>query len=114
MPQPGTILLLCLVVVSAAACASTGWLPSLTLGMAGIRRGQAEADQRDRALELQADARLSWRLRLSSDARTELRTDARPNAGDAIDREARSCSTAVLCAWEERQRSFALRDAQQE
>ena len=88
-------------------CGSVGWLPSLSLAVAGIDRTVHQPGQTDRErLILKAEARLKWKLMKAPNQSISRPTDDGRTVSSGISYQKRR--TGALYEWENRERNRVI------
>ena len=95
------------VIMQLSGCASVGWLPSLSLALAGIDRTKRQSDQTARKqLILKAEARFKWKI--LPDVHRSLSQPIEDRRTAISDIGFRTRRTSALREWESRERNRVI------
>jgi hypothetical protein len=98
-----------LVLGLASGCGSAGWLPSMSLAVAGIDRVEQKTEQdAKRKMVFHAEGRLIWKINTAYYNRYDKRFDDRFSAISDLDY--RMCRGNALCEWEITERTRLINE----
>jgi NaMN:DMB phosphoribosyltransferase len=104
--------LVCFALMHVYSCGRVGWLPSLSLAVAGIDRTEYQPDQTDRKrLILKAEARLKWQLKPLPNQSISQPIDDRRTALSDINYQMGQID--ALHEWERRERNRVIDESNQ-
>jgi hypothetical protein len=106
--------MVCCALIQLYGCGSVGWLPSLSLAVAGIDRTEHQPEQTEKKrLILKAEARLKWKLVPAPDRSVSrsIEFEDRRSLRRGIDYQTHQ--TTALREWENRERNRVIDETNQ-